>query len=206
MTKRIQDSKSEQVIAEYLDTYFYPVHFPNYSRLNDKENQLKGIDTIITKNGISKTVDEKSAIHYVNKNLPTFAFELNFKLHTGELVDGWFFDIHKTTELYLLSWISADVTENFGKDDVSNLEIILIERKRLIGALSDYGYTKESVMSIAKSIRENNVGGVSNKVEGIPCYFYLTNHLSENPLNLVIKKSFLSTHAFLHVNIKPHRL
>ena len=127
---------------------------------------------------------------------------MNFKLFNGEIVEGWFFDEKKKTDLYLLSWITASKTTYFNMDDILNLEIMLIDRKRLIDALSQLGFNKDRVYSVAKTIRENNESGVSYKDDALPCYFYLTQHLSENPLNLVIKKRFLSEHALLHKNLR----
>jgi hypothetical protein len=205
MTLRKQDSKSEQVISDFLDLYFYPKHFPKFKRVFDKETQLLGIDTeVVFNDGITRYFDEKSAIHYINKNIPTFAFEIDFRLFDGELVEGWFFDRNKKTDYYLLSWITALKTNNFIVNDVTNLEVLVIRRKKLIDALDKLGITEKKIKAIGSEIRNKNEIGVSYKNPNNPCYFYLTNHLSENPLNLIIKKNFLSLHSELHVNITPH--
>ncbi len=205
MTLRKEDSKSEKVISEYLDHYFYPNYFPNYRRVVEKETQLLGIDTLVTfDDGSIKKFDEKSAIHYINKDLPTFAFELDFRLFDGTLVEGWFFDKNKQTEYYLLSWIKSEKTKDFSVSDITNLEIILIERKKLISELHKLRITEEKIKEIGAKIRSSNSVGVNYKIESNPCYFYLTQHLSENPLNLIIKKKFLSTHSLLHLNITPN--
>ncbi len=45
---RPHDTAAEEVIAEYLDRYFYPTIMPlagcSWSQMRDKGGQLKGID------------------------------------------------------------------------------------------------------------------------------------------------------------------
>lgn len=205
MSLRKQDSKSEQVISQYLDLYFYPKKFPKFNRVHEKESQLLGIDTeVVFNDGLTKYFDEKSAIHYINKDIPTFAFEIDFRLFDGKIVEGWFFDSNKKTEYYLLSWIKSKKTKDFTLSDITSLEVLLIERKKLIGELDKLGITEKKIKEVGIFIRNKNLVGVSYKNDTNPCYFYLTEHLSENPLNLVIKKRFLILHSVLHLNILPN--
>jgi hypothetical protein len=69
----------EKEIAHFLDEFFYPKIASFTKRYSSKEDQLIGKDILIetTKTG-RVIVDEKAATHYINKDIPTFAFELSF--------------------------------------------------------------------------------------------------------------------------------
>ena len=199
MSLRIQDSKAEIEVSKFLDKYFYPNHFENSERVSDKVNQLNGIDVIIEIPEIGKVhVDEKAAVHYVNKGIPTFAFEVDFKLPSGELVEGWFLSKSKSTQYYLLIWVWADKDKGFNYADISKLEVILIDRYKIQNELLKYGLSEQSIKDISKSLREKNITGVHHKDFSKPFYFYLTTHLSENPLNVILKKDFLIHHSLHH--------
>jgi len=199
MSLRIQDSKAEFEVSKFLDKYFYPKFYPNRERVSDKVNQLNGIDVIIDIPEIGKVaVDEKAAVHYVNKGIPTFAFEVDFRLNTGELVEGWFLSKSKTTQYYLLIWVWADKDKGFDYDDISKLEVILIDRFKVQKALLNYGMSENTINEISKTLRERNIAGVHHKDFSKPFYFYLTSHLSENPLNIILKKDFLIQNSIHH--------
>ncbi len=196
---RVQDSKAEYEVSKFLDMYYYPKFFPNIKRVSDKLSQLNGVDIIIDIPEVGKVaVDEKAAVHYVNKGIPTFAFEVNFRLSSGELVDGWFFSKTKLTQYYLLVWVWADKERGFEFEDISRLEVILINRFKIQSELLKYGLSEVSIQEISRSLRENNISGVHLKDFEKPFYYYLTAHLSENPLNIVIKKDFLIKNCIHH--------
>ncbi|MBK8365378.1 MAG: hypothetical protein IPL24_17420 [Bacteroidetes bacterium] len=62
---------------------------------------------------VNLLVDEKAMVHYVNKSLPTFAFEVSFKLATGKEVEGWLLDKSKLTQYYIIVWIWATKDKGF---------------------------------------------------------------------------------------------
>ena len=199
MSLRIQDSKAENEVSKFLDKYFYPKFYNNNERVFDKSNQLNGIDIIVDIPEIGRVnVDEKAAVHYVNKGIPTFAFEVDFRLSSGELVDGWFYSKTKLTQYYLLIWVWADKDKGFVCDDISKLEVVLINRFKIHSELMKYGLSEISIQEVSKSIRESNISGVSQKDFTKPFYYYLTTHLSENPLNIILKKDFLIKNCIHH--------
>lgn len=189
---RITDNISEKAVAEFLDKKFYPFYVTNFKRHDDFTSQMCGIDVEFDFKGNSKMlVDEKTLAQYVNKNLPTAAFEIEFIATTGNVLEGWLFDESKKTEFYLISWIQAIKEENFSSDDITQLEILIIKRQRIIEMLKYYGITKEVAFSKAKTIRQKGAKGPYERDFNLPFYFFFTTHLSEMPINIVIKKDML---------------
>jgi hypothetical protein len=199
MSLRISDTNAESQVAMFLDKHFYPTNYPIYKRIIEKEEQLKGVDTIINIPMIGEVFcDEKAAVHYVNKGLPTFAFELDFKLYDGRLVEGWFLNKEKKTQYYLLVWIWASKEKGFTYDDITKVEVILINRDKIISELTKIGMNPDSMKQKSIEIRKNSQTGVIEKDYNKPFYFYLTTHLQENPLNIILKKDFLIRNSILH--------
>jgi len=199
MSLRISDSNAEKQVSIFLDENFYAKYYPSYKRISIKEEQLRGIDTIIDFEKYGEAYcDEKAAVHYVNQNLKTFAFELDFKLPTGEVVDGWFISQEKVTQVYLLSWLWAQKDKDFNASEITRLEVVLISRKRINQELVKFGITTSDLIAKVKNIRLKNVSGVIEKSDEKPFYFYLTKHLTEEPVNLIINKSFLIKHSMCH--------
>ena len=84
MSHRKRDSHVEKQVSDFLDCYFCPKIVKNFSRYHDKTNQLNGIDVFSIDNHKKLIVDEKAASHYINKDIPTFAFELSFLLPSSK--------------------------------------------------------------------------------------------------------------------------
>ncbi len=203
-TLRKMDNTVEQEIGKFLDNHFYPKYTSNSIRFNDIEHQMDGIDIQFDyKNLVNILVDEKTAAHYINKGIPTFAFEVDFLLNNQQVIPGWFFDSAKKTEYYLLNWVWAKKDKYITAEDITMLDTILIKRSAIIEMLSGYDITSESIVTIAKQIRSNNTAGAFNKEASKPFYFYFTTHLSEKPLNIIIKKDKLIQLSVARFNIKP---
>ncbi len=199
MTLRKQDSQAEDAVALFLDRHFYPEFVRNQTRYSDLETQLKGVDVVFDfEEHTGLLVDEKAAAHFVNKNIPTFAFEVDFIGIDGHLKEGWLFDKKKETQYYLLSWIQAARTRNFTCEDISQLEVILIDRLKTIGLLKAFGMDKNRAIEISQKLRAKNQFGVSNKNSATPFYFYFTKRLTEKPINIIIIKNALIKLAALH--------
>lgn len=191
---RALDTTTESEIGKFLDQKFYPIYTFKSQRFTDVETQMKGIDVVFEMDGSLHMVDEKAASHYINKNLPTFAFEVDF-LVRGEVVDGWFFDEHKSTQYYLLTWVWATKDKHITAEDITSVELFLVERRKLLSLLAQYKLTRETASNISKQIRQSGVSGVSHKIPGIPFYFFFSPYLAEQPVNIVIRKEFLKSIA-----------
>lgn len=191
-TLRKNDHRTEQEVAKFLDKYFYPKIFQKFERIFDKKNQLLGKDIILEDSKLGKIiVDEKAIGHYINKNIPTFAFEISFFRENGELAQGWLFDDNKKTEFYFLIWIQAKRDENISCDDIINLELILIDRKKIIQFLKNQGLTKITSDRIARRMIRENLEKSHFKGKFLSCYFNRTIHLPEKPVNIIIFKKKL---------------
>ncbi|MGB0917614.1 MAG: hypothetical protein ACPGU4_08490 [Flavobacteriales bacterium] len=205
MTLRIADNKSERAVAEFLDENFYPGAVENMHRVRDAEMQIKGVDVRFDLGDVKGLlVDEKAAVHFVNKNIPTFAFELDFIARDGKLKQGWLTDREKLTQYYLLSWVWAKKDRDFTSSDITKLEVILIERKKILKLLEEYNVDAGRLMRIAKHLREMGMFGAHFKKQGRPFYFNLTEHLTEQPSNVIIHKRSLIELAKIHQFVRPN--
>ena len=89
---RNRDTNVEVEISKYLDEKFYPSINAKINRFKNKEDQLLGKDILFTYLDLTDAiVDEKAKTHYINKGIPTFAFELSF-IHDGKVIPGWLID------------------------------------------------------------------------------------------------------------------
>ena len=175
------DQAVEQETARFLDTYYYSWFKKDVKRIDNREEQLKGKDVILSssKYGLKEAIiDEKSASHYVafgkQYGLPTFAFELSFIRKSGDWTLGWLLDQEKTTECYLVTWPWA-IKENciaydFGRkdkegnndpyyyytcEDITKLEFALISRQKLLNYLSEKGFSSERLLKDEQEIRRS---------------------------------------------------
>lgn len=204
MTLRIEDNESERAVAEFLDANFYPDMVQNMQRIKEAEMQIKGVDVIFDKGDIQRAlVDEKAAAHFVNKDIPTFAFELDFIGRDGKLKTGWLTDENKLTQFYLLSWVWAKQDRNFASSDITKLEVILIDRRKILGLLEGYGVDVARLGRIAQHLRDKGLFGPHFKKKGRPFYFNMTEHLVEKPINVIIHKRKLIELAEIHQFVKP---
>lgn len=191
MSLRFRDSNVENEIAMFLDEYFYPQNVTDFRRFTDKNNQLNGIDvrfSIPELGLVDIIVDEKAQTHYVNKDLPTFAFELSFLNSKGEVIGGWLLDENKSTQYYMLIWVWASREWNVKKSDITRLECLLIERAAIIKYLEDSGYGISKLNELDHSIRNEGTDGVINKTNDSDIYFFSSKRLTEEPINVIIKR------------------
>ena len=204
MTLRTEDNKSERAVSEFLDLNFYPSMVQNMQRFKEAEMQIKGVDVSFDLGDIREAlVDEKAATHFVNKDIPTFAFEIDFIGSDGKLKQGWLTDENKLTQYYLLSWVWAEKDRSFASSDITKLELVLIERSKVLSLLLAYEVDVARLGRIARHLRENGLLGPRFKKRGRPFYFNLTSHLVEKPINVIIHKRKLIELAEIHQFVKP---
>jgi hypothetical protein len=189
MTFRARDSDVEKEIASFMDERYYSKNVTEFNRFNDKENQLKGKDVTFTLGNLKNiVVDEKAQTHYINENLPTFAFEISFIRASGDWTLGWLLDKSKENEYFILIWPFASKKWDVKKEDIEKLDCLLISKQKIIDLLEKEGFTKEDLLLQESKIRKNNVEG---RIGGGNAYFYFTKLLSEEPINIVIRKEKL---------------
>ena len=100
------DKRKEECLGRWLDSHYYSKlpNFHHFERIFDRTTQRKGVDVILYKetlpNVFSKTyIDEKASLSYVNRQLPTFAFELKNGQSGAE---GWLYNKKYMTDTYIL--------------------------------------------------------------------------------------------------------
>jgi hypothetical protein len=207
MSYRARDSQVEQEISAFLDSYFYPKKANDFVRYNSKEDQLAGKDVSFSmSNAGSIIVDEKAATHYINKNIPTFAFELSFLLSSGSEVQGWLLDRSKVTEYYFLMWITAEKTWDLKKEDIKEIQATLVSRKKIINYLSSITYDADKLQRANDKIRRNMLDGPLGKTYDSDIYFFSTQRLVEKPINIVIKRKRLESLSLKNYKITKEEI
>lgn len=195
------DMSCEQEFSEFLNANLYDRVTTSYKRYTDLEHQYKGIDVIasfdfddghIIKNAI---IDEKTQTHYINKNLQTNAFEIS-SIQKGTRLTGWLLDNRLDTEYYLIVFPFSNKEWNknnlryFTKEDISQLDCILIKKDKIKDYLADNGYTHNQLIWDSKKIVNQNKRGVT-KTNCKHFRYYYSPQLKEKPICLLIDKSIL---------------
>ncbi|WP_051633616.1 hypothetical protein [Bacillus sp. UNC41MFS5] len=209
------DLNGENVLANFLDTYFYAKleiqeFFRNTPEKNNYlNNQFRGIDVTFTFNGSNFILDEKATLYYPN-GIPTFAFELSYK-KDNVWRQGWFYDETKETDYYLLAWPKRQAVKvsELKVEHFQTVEVLLISRKNLQNYLNEkYDINKQAIqVTVENIITSKKFGKLDNIHPSSNHYYYYTEYLSETPINLVIQKNTLKEFATFHFMIyrdKPY--
>ena len=197
-----RDVSVEREITRFLDEHFYCDLVTDFHRFKDKGEQLKGKDVIFTwKELVNIIVDEKAQSQYINRNLPTFAFEIS-SIFSGKRSEGWLFDDKKETEYYLCIWIWAKNTQRPSKDEITKLDCLLIKRNDIINYLEEEGFSKQRIIERESKIRSSGVSGAIDKSNHKYVYYFHTTHLAENPFNVIIRKEKLEGLAVRHFIVR----
>lgn len=191
-----EDKRKEELFAKWLDKHFYPTkerRSKKITRIYDEKIQKLGIDVIAEhiEGGIF-CIDEKATLHYINQNIPTFAFEI---LNSTSGRKGWLFNPDYKTNCYLLAWPFANDLIILNEDSFTKAYIVLIARKRVIELLKDNGLTEKTILDYVNKYK-NQVTSSKNKFKinkDISLNFNTT--LAERPINIVIHRSLLERYA-----------
>ena len=184
------DLAQEKKLIPVLDSY-YRKHLKLYDfdRIHSLEQQLSGIDLILTHKKTGKTffVDEKAQLDYLNKNLPTFAFEL-FYTKNETLKQGWLFDAKKKTQIYALVTNIQKQSDSF-----TGCNITFVNRSKLLSFLAEKGldedFLKNRVLEHLGFHGKMEVPGLDLRREGH--VHFSSKNKAEQPVNLVFQLSFL---------------
>lgn len=190
---RKSDESGEKEVGKFLDHYFYPVFTENLQRINNSVLQVKGIDTLFHYQGNEVICDEKTALHYINVPLSTFAFELWFMNRRSVPNIGWFLDDNKLTTHYLLCWVrKCKKTSGFTFKDIEEVEVGLVDRWKLADYFNSIGWTKDKLIRKAYKLNESATEyGGDIKKDGFR--FFKSRQLAESPVNIIVDKPILLT-------------
>ena len=206
---RKNDEQFEKCVGEFLDECFYQKFNERFKRIDDLSLQWKGIDVIATqKDGTTFNIDEKSAAHYVNSDLRTFAFEVSFLNKADRLNKGWLLNTDLETDCYLLSWVYANeekypyipqkmqsngypktmITDYFKyltTDDITAMDVVCLRKEIVRGAIS---LSDAEIMQFSENMRRKN-----RRFQLYRGYkFVLSLGLPEQPVNILLEKAKLA--------------
>ena len=191
------DLSKEQKLGLFLDTIYAKKFDSNFQthRIVDKKRQLTGIDLEIhdcrKRNDVKiYFVDEKAQLDYLNKSLPTFAFELSY-LKKGKYRKGWLIDEQKEAAYYfLVTDIQTDATDEF-----KSCKITSINRRKLLDLLEQKNLTPLRLKTYDQTVRADKKNGkiVIKELNASKEGYIFSSHSNkaEKPINLVLKLNYL---------------
>lgn len=208
MTRRISDSSAEREVAKYLDYHLYYrlTKAPLYGqsqRTDTYAEQLAGSDVILHASGKTYIIDEKAQIYYINKSLPTFAFEVD-SIQRGVRRSGWLYNDNLKTTHYLLIWPHAKHTnhETLKTGDITKLDCICVEKTAIQGMLHKQGWSQERIEQESHRIRDTVTYG---RIDIGNPMFYLYHskpaRYSETPINIVMSRKAIESAAEFRVTV-----
>ncbi|WP_273275399.1 hypothetical protein [Maribacter polysiphoniae] len=185
------DLQKEKQLAILLDSMYHN-HLKNYGfkRVSDLNLQHRGVDLIMIQKNTQKTffVDEKAQLDYVNDDLPTFAFEINYQKN-GKTKPGWLYDPSKKTDFYaLVTAIYADEPQTF-----TSCKITFVNRPKLLDLLTTRKLSRNRLEIYWEKAHGKHgkikISELDSHSEG---YLYAsTQNKAEKPFNLILKLDFL---------------
>lgn len=185
-----KDIASEEILGKYLSEQYAKANL-NTARNRTLDLQYKGVDIIITGGDtLSYKVDEKAQLHYLNTDLPTFALEIDY-IKDKQIKLGWLYDHTKVTELYafVFSIHVFDRSEELKSvQNIKSCDVVFVNRIRLLNELSLLNIDLNYCRLQSNILRSSSTNKLTHK-SGFN--FQISNHLSEKPVNLVVRKSFL---------------
>lgn len=191
-----QDLNQEQILNTYLDDIYHSKKL-NFHRITNLDQQHRGIDVVIQHNSADYLIDEKAQLHYINKDLPTFTFELSYLNKHNDIKEGWLFDRSKKTQFYFLVtaiFLKNGKTKLFAPSDIESIKITSVNREKLINHLNQKGLSRNQLDAYDFDIRntfsfgKNMIPELDEKHAGL---IYYTEHLNERPINLQLRLQYL---------------
>ena len=209
-SRRKMDMAAESELAQFMDENLYELllaegGFTDIHRVYDRETQLAGIDVVAKTEKSVAYIDEKAQLYYINKNLPTFAFELQ-SINRGIEREGWFLNDSLKTDFYLLIWpfADADDVKTLQKKDITHVDALLISKKKLREKLAQIGLDKNELQDKARELRvSKRYGKTRTEHAGVYYFFSAPTYYAETPINIVIKRSYLEKIATVHYEVYP---
>lgn len=184
------------------------------------EQQYAGIDIVVQGDTGPVSVEIKSAVdtagpnRHTGESLQTFSQELAYVNARGEVRDGWLVDPSKQTDVFAFCWIpkvNEELKYEEGRNyfrirsiaDVNQLDISMIERKKLVDILlpefahecNDPTVEKMNVWLKQKAMRMR-VEGAREKARMGTFPIWLSRHLGESPVNVLVPKKKIEQGSF----------
>ena len=192
------DSRAESQLGMFMDNYLYSrvagkCNITSYERVSDKTLQKSGVDIILHTNKKDFYIDEKACLQYINRDIPTFAFEL---CYSGKV--GWFLKDDLITDIYCLIWPHACVTDlsKINSEDFNKLDVMLVPKKNLKEYINSY-ISDHELLKAAFQATDGTLDWTSDEKGRLympsnnRLYLMSTKHLYEKPVNLIVRKDIL---------------
>lgn len=214
--RRNQDMEGEKKVSDFLDSKLYPYlqtnnEFP-FARNYDENLQYKGVDCqfAIQNLGCNYICDEKCALYYANKNLQTFALEIDYypnrkkkqnketekKLHIGWLLDNS--HINNSYNFIYLDSVHNDEgdysVDKFQTNHIEKVTCYIVRKDVLHKYLYGLGWTAEKLLEKSKQIRETNgkcemIYPAENPINNIK--FHINTNTQEKSVNILVTRKAL---------------
>ena len=215
------DLEREDVMAAFMRLNYYeklqnddgsPVE---YRRVTEKEEQEAGVDVEFTQNGQKYIIDEKAQMDYIynDKPLPTFALEI-LGVRGSE---GWFVKQDLKTQYYMFIWPHAD-HKPLTLEGIEYAYYALVEKSRLQQEIESRYGARDRLLRYARNLMTGELGHEQyNKVYYKDFPFDPQGYLvytksptinqegkEEEPVNLVVRRSWLEGMAVSYGTVKAH--
>jgi hypothetical protein len=184
------DLAQETILGTFLSNHYAKNNW-NTTRIFEKEMQYKGVDVMLEKDGRHFLIDEKAQLHYLNKDLPTFALEINY-LKENVLKDGWLFDTNKLTEIYAFVFniqVPNAITQLGSVADIKCCDVVFVNKQKLLKELAILNLDYNTCADYSKTLRSNET--IKKLSHYFTFNFQISSHLAEKPVNLIVRKAFL---------------
>lgn len=203
-----QERRKNDILKERQMTKLYDeiYNFANIktSRIDDIENQLKGIDIEFLVDNQCLTVDEKCAVKQYNYSLQTFGFELWRRKKQGKGgIPGWFHDdSNVVTQYYSLGYVRADTYQDVGTNPW-RFEVVIVSKEKIKNLLKEYNiYNSKDILQQFSNASRNNELHINEKGR----FMWITPEIkvnqntqySEKAISILIPKKLLVQIADFH--------
>lgn len=194
--RRKFDIQNSNIITEWLEENLYNKYTTDYIRITDRENQIKGIDSMFKYKDVNYKCDEKAAVDYINSKYPlkTFAFELSFININNERQDGWLLNKDIVTDIYGLIWPKkAKRLPLESIDDIEEIDYAFVKKSSILNYLGMLGWTLDKLAAKENMIRRMEGKTEMGDLNKHGCKFSYTPREKkvENPINVLIPKDIL---------------
>lgn len=191
------DSKQERLIVEYLSKYLYTKAYPQHKIIEDREQQLQGVDVVVSTDCGDECHDIRAQVskYYINRPLPNFSLELLLNRNNSEHV-GWFLKPEMLTNVYVLVWVNKAKTNTYGyidkADDIEELDVMFIDKRDLKEFVNNTMYD-EALYDTARHMRTK---GTKRLFLNEAMYISYSDQLKEPAVYLVVQKYALDKLAY----------
>lgn len=198
--ERKYDEHCEKIISNILNEHFYKELNPlSIKYIDNKVEQIKGVDVVIETTDKSYIIDEKAAIRWVG--LKTFALELSFLGRNDQIRTGWLLDKNKINDYFVFVWINELNHETIQDiSSIKNIDVALVPKEKILNHLTTLGWTPERLIEKDFQIRNCYKPNMFDIREN-GYKFSFSKHKKEQPINILLPKETYLELADIHKNI-----